>query len=84
MERKVTKSMRGKTVYWIHREQDKPYVVFVHGLTANHRLFDGQLEYFKQRYTVIVWDVPLHGFSVCYRNFNCAEELRLLLDSALF
>ena len=83
MERKFTQSMRGKTVYWIHHEQDKPCIVFVHGLIANHRLFDGQLEYFKQRYTVIVWDVPLHGFSVCYRNFtyeNCAEELRLLLD----
>lgn len=59
MERKFTQSMRGKTVYWIHHEQDKPCIVFVHGLTANHRLFDGQLEYFKQRYTVIVWDVPL-------------------------
>lgn len=83
MERKYTQSTRGKTVYWIHRKQDKPCVVFVHGLTANHRLFDGQMEYFKQHYTVITWDVPLHGFSAQYQKFtyeNCAEELRLLLE----
>lgn len=83
MERKMTQSLRGKTVYWIHRRSEAPCVVFIHGLTANHRLFDGQLAYFKERYTVIVWDLPLHGQSTPYGPFsyaNCAAELRLLLD----
>ena len=31
-------------------------LVFLPGLTADHRLFDKQVEYFAPRYNVLVWD----------------------------
>ena len=38
-------------------------MVFLPGLTADHRLFDKQIEYFKSRYNVFVWDAPAHAAS---------------------
>jgi pimeloyl-ACP methyl ester carboxylesterase len=46
-------------------------------------MFEKQVEYFKQEYTVITWDVPLHGLSRPYSNFtyeNCAHDLMRILD----
>lgn len=33
------------------------------GLTADHRLFDKQIEYFKEKYNVFVWNAPGHASS---------------------
>lgn len=57
--------------------------MFTHGLTANHSMFEKQTEYFKQNFTVITWDVPLHGLSRPYRDFsyeNCVHDLLSILD----
>lgn len=46
-------------------------------------MFEKQTEYFKQNFTVITWDVPLHGLSRPYRDFsyeNCAHDLLSILD----
>ena len=51
--------------YWIHKiaDQGKPSLAFLPGLTADHRLFDKQVEYFAGKYTVFVWDAPGHASS---------------------
>lgn len=38
-------------------------MVFLPGLTADHRLFDKQIEYFEGRENVLVWDAPGHAAS---------------------
>ena len=38
---------------------DTTTLVFLPGLTADHRLFDKQVEYFDGKYNIIVWDAPL-------------------------
>lgn len=84
MNGKLVSSARGTTYYWIHRHDDPnvPCIVFTHGLTVNHHLFDRQIPYFTKRYTVLTWDVPLHGRSRPYEDFtyvHAAEELRAIL-----
>ena len=63
---------------------DAKCIAFTHGLTANHSMFEKQTEYFKQEdFTIITWDVPLHGLSRPYREFsyeNCAHDLLGILD----
>ncbi|WP_061995156.1 alpha/beta hydrolase [Clostridium sp. ATCC 25772] len=86
MEHKIIKSERGITHYWINRNLDKNArcIVFTHGLTANHMMFEKQVEYFSKEYTIITWDVPLHGESRPYINFsyeNTAIELKSILDA---
>lgn len=85
MEKKYIQSEQGRVYYWIDKNKDKSAkcIVFTHGLTANHSMFEKQVEYFSKEYTVITWDVPLHGLSRPYSNFsyhNTALELKAILD----
>ena len=84
MTGRIVSSVRGTTYYWVERNAnpDAPCIVFTHGLTVNHHLFDRQVSYFSKSYTVITWDVPLHGRSHPYLNFsyeNAAAELLAIL-----
>lgn len=83
-EHKQMKSDNGCVHYWISRNYNPnaKCILFTHGLTANHTMFEKQVEYFKDNYTVITWDVPLHGLSRPYQNFsykNTARELKSIL-----
>lgn len=51
--------------YWVSdcADASKPWLVFLPGLTADHRLFDKQVEYFAGKANVLVWDPPSHGVS---------------------
>ena len=40
-----------------------PWLVFLPGLTADHRLFEQQLTHFRNRAHCLVWDPPAHGKS---------------------
>ncbi len=75
---------RGTVYYWIsrHENPNAKCIVFTHGVTADHSMFEKQIEYFSQKYTVITWDIPLHGQSRPYSDFtykNCAEDLLNIL-----
>ena len=56
-------------------------LVFLPGLTADHRLFDKQIEYFKNKYNVFVWDPPAHAASWSFEfNFNLMDKARWLKE----
>lgn len=64
MIEKTYTTSSGTIHYWIHIiGADIATLVFLPGLTADHRLFDKQIEYFKSRYNVFVWDAPAHAAS---------------------
>ena len=85
MEHKQIQSEHGITHYWISHNQNPSAmcIVFTHGLTANHTMFEKQVEYFASGYTVLTWDVPLHGLSRPYQDFSyrqTAMELHSILE----
>ncbi|MDV2884528.1 alpha/beta hydrolase [Alkalihalophilus pseudofirmus] len=47
--------------YEVHGEGEP--IIFTHGASWNHKLWDPQVEYFSNHYQVIVWDVRGHGKS---------------------
>jgi len=54
-------------------------LVFLPGLTADHRLFDKQIEYFKDKYNVFVWDAPGHASSWPFEfDFSLEDKARWL------
>ena len=55
----------GTIHYWVAKEAETatPQLVFLPGLTADHRLFEKQLVFFEGRYPVFVWDAPGHTAS---------------------
>ncbi len=85
MEHKILDSKRGAVHYWVQKNADdnRPCIVFTHGLTANHQMFARQVDFFAEKYTVITWDVPMHGKSRPYRQFSyedAAKKLKDILD----
>lgn len=83
-EHRLIKSKNGCVHYWITKNENPnaTCIVFTHGLTANHTMFEKQIAYFKKMYTVITWDVPLHGLSRPYQNFSY-EQTAIELASIL-
>ena len=86
MEHRQIESVGGVTHYWISRNEahNQFCIVFTHGLTANHSMFERQVEYFSEKYTIITWDVPLHGDSRPYKDFsyeNAAQELKSIIKA---
>ena len=65
MLEKTWKTPCGTIHYWISDRTDdnRLTLVFLPGLTADHRLFDKQIEYFEGKYNVVVWDPPGHAAS---------------------
>ena len=55
----------GTIHYWIGKGADTLGVslVFLPGLTADHRLFDRQIAYFEEKCPIFVWDAPGHAAS---------------------
>ena len=65
MTEKAYQTPCGDIHYWINAEAGNTalQLVFLPGLTADHRLFEKQIEYFEGKYPVFVWDAPGHASS---------------------
>lgn len=85
MNHRTISGMGGIVHYWISRPETtcKGAIVFTHGLTADHTMYEKQIEFFKDEYIVILWDVPLHGLSMPYEGFSyecAAKDLHTILE----
>ena len=80
MIEKIYATSSGSIHYWINEiDENRPTLVFLPGLTADHRLFDKQIEYFKDKTNVFVWDAPGHGLSWPFElNFDLMDKTRWL------
>lgn len=71
----------GAIRYWTggRRGDGKPTLVFLPGLTADHRLFDPQTAYFEDKYSILVWDAPGHAASWPFEfSFTLLDKARWL------
>lgn len=81
MLEKKHKTAYGDIHYWTNKEQlNSNYtLVFLPGLTADHRLFEKQIKYFSDRYTIFVWDAPGHNSSRPFEfKFSLMDKARWL------
>ena len=83
MFEKAYPTNRGVIHYWI-TENVNPgcrTLVFLPGLTADHRLFEKQLDYFRGKENLLVWDAPGHAASWPFQlDFTLAEKARWLYE----
>ncbi len=68
--------------YWINPNvEGRKTLVFLPGLTADHRLFDKQLEFFAEKHRVFVWDAPGHAASWPFSfDFTLMDKARWLRE----
>lgn len=65
MQQAILECKKGPVYYWYTNiDFAKRTVFLLHGLTANHAMFDKQIEFLSGKYNVIVWDAPAHGQSM--------------------
>ena len=80
MKEKTFETPCGQIHYWVSGkpETHNLTLVFLPGLTADHRLFKKQIEYFKD-YHVFVWDAPGHAKSWPFQfDFTLMDKARWL------
>lgn len=65
LRRKSYGTGAGQIAYWVSADggPEAPWIVFLPGLTADHRLFGLQLAHFTGKANVLAWDPPSHGQS---------------------
>jgi len=80
VQERILETPSGKIHYWISRAENcEKWLVFLPGLTADHDLFDRQMEYFASRCSCLVWDAPAHGKSRPFElNFTMDDMARWL------
>ncbi len=84
MKRKKFKTSKGTIVYWTNeKKENAPELVFLPGLTADHRLFIKQIQHFQNDFSVFVWDAPGHAFSYPFEMDFTLEDKARWLDEIL-
>ncbi len=90
MKEKLYSANRGTIHYMIndHSSKSGHELVFLPGLTADHRLFEKQIEYFAGNYPLFVWDAPGHAdsypFEMTFSLKDKAVWLHEILDAEGF
>ncbi len=77
MLEKIFETKNGPIHYWVNKDADRksPQLVFLPGLTADHRLFEKQIEYFEDKFPLFVWDAPGHAASYPFDlSFNLEDK----------
>lgn len=81
MNEKTYETPKGTIHYWLSKKagDEEVSLIFLPGLTADHRLFEKQIEYFEGEYTVFVWDAPGHASSAPFElTFDLADKAKWL------
>jgi pimeloyl-ACP methyl ester carboxylesterase len=62
----------GKVYYWCSDSWSggRKILFFLHGMTADHRMFQRQYECFEHDCNILSWDAPLHGKSRPFHDFS--------------
>lgn len=70
----------GNVHYWIHQNKNpnSDCIVFTHGVTGSHIMFEKQSDYFSEDYTIITWDMPMHGLSKSCNKYSFKYNAEIL------
>ncbi len=85
MEKQILHTHKGNVFYWQSENWDinKETLFFLHGLTADHSMFEGQFSAFAPDYNLLTWDTPAHGKSRPFATFDfgdTSEYIKSILD----
>ena len=84
MTEKIFETNLGSIHYWINEiDNNKSTLIFLSGLTADHRLFEKQIEFFESTFNCLVWDAPAHGKSRPFKLEFSMEDMATYLYKIL-
>ncbi len=78
--------MSAKFKAGVEAGSDDPWIVMVHAMSQDHRVFSAQLDAFKDRYRILLIDLPGHGLSTDvpgpYGHIEMASRVGGAMDDA--
>ena len=76
MTEKKHETRCGTIHYWVDKQNTSPItIIFLPGLTADHRVFEKQIEFFRGKYNILAWDAPAHAASWPFDfSFNLSDK----------
>ena len=85
MKEQILQTDKGRVFYWKSDNWTggRETLFFLHGLTADHSMFDGQITAFEKEYNLLTWDTPAHGKSRPFEAFDfgdTSEYIKTILD----
>lgn len=88
MQRKQIENPNGNIAYWTSDKMDpaRETLFFLHGMTADHTMFEQQFSYFEKDFNIIAWDAPAHGESRPCSVFtyeNAANVMKQIIDECV-
>ncbi len=70
--------------FWLGGPENRPLIVFMHGATMDHRMFNAQVDRLVPDYRVLVWDARGHGRSKPlgdgFSLDGCVQDMLAILD----
>lgn len=79
MQHKTITTQNGTVHYWIDKKTSfLDWIVFTHGVTADHTMFEKQIDFFSGKYNILLWDIPMHGLSKPYKNFSYRDTVKII------
>lgn len=69
--------------YWLSGPEDAPLIIFSHGATMDHRMFDAQVPAVADRYRLLTWDLRGHGRSRPIGDIGAGLLMRDLVEDLL-
>ncbi len=71
----------GEIYYEICGLDSSPTIVFTHGMFLDHQMFRMQIPVFKNRYRLVLWDMPGHGRSAALdKDFDFSVAAEVLVE----
>ena len=84
MTRSTFQTPSGTIHYWTNEiRPERRTLVFLPGLTADHHLFDKQVEAFRKEFNILTWDAPGHAESRPFRLDFCLMDKAVWLHEIL-
>lgn len=85
-QEKILQTGKGAVHYWVTPgKQERPWLVFLPGLTADHHLFDKQISFFGREYPCLAWDAPAHAasrpFPLTFSMDDMSKYLHAILEA---
>lgn len=76
LKEKVYETAKGEIHYWVRKnDEKKQWLIFLPGLTADHHLFEMQIDTLGKKYNCLTWDAPGHGKSRPFSLTFSLEEI---------
>ena len=82
MKEQILQTKKGRVFYWRSAQWDngKDTIFFLHGLTADHSMFDGQIGAFAEDHNLLTWDTPAHGKSRPFASFDFGDTSEYIMS----